>query len=135
MPDYFVLPDTVTRYYRQVRAARVFEEFAQHYIEQNPALRKKYEQNFEKFRKEFEVSAEMMKQFTAAVSKKNIPFNEAEYARDERYLKNAIKGNIARQIWGSKYERMIFAEEDNIVQEAIKLFPKAESLAKLGVAK
>lgn len=135
MPDYFVLPDTVTRYYRQVRAARVFEEFAQHYIEQNPAVRKKYEQNFEKFRKEFEVTAEVMKQFTAMASKKNIEFNEAEYARDERYLKNAIKGNIARQIWGSKYERMIFAEEDNIVQEAIKLFPKAEALAKVGTVK
>jgi carboxyl-terminal processing protease len=135
MPDYFVMPDTVTRYYRQVRAARVFEEFAQHYIEQNPTLRKKYEQNFEKFRKEFEVSADMMKQFIALATKKNIPFNEAEYSRDERYLKNAVKGNIARQIWGSKYERMIFAEEDNIVQEAIKLFPKAEALAKLGSVK
>ncbi|RFM22825.1 MAG: S41 family peptidase [Candidatus Thermochlorobacter aerophilum] len=135
MPDYLIMPDTVTRYYRQVRAARVFEEFAQHYIEQNPILRKKYEQNFEKFRKEFEVSGDMMKQFIALATKKNIPFNEAEYARDERYLKNAIKGNIARQIWGSKYERMIFAEEDNIVQEAIKLFPKAEALAKLGSVK
>ncbi|MDW8019925.1 MAG: hypothetical protein RMI34_07605, partial [Chloroherpetonaceae bacterium] len=59
----------------------------------------------------------------------------ADYNRDERYLKNAVKGNLARQIWGSKYERMIFADEDNIVQEAIKLFPKAEALAKLGTAK
>ncbi|MCS7014129.1 MAG: S41 family peptidase [Chloroherpetonaceae bacterium] len=135
MPDYFIWPDTVTRYYRQLRSARIFDEFAQHYIEQNPAFKKKYEHNFEKFRKEFEVSSEMMKQLIALAAKKNIPFVEADYNRDERYLKNAVKGNLARQIWGSKYERMIFADEDNIVQEAIKLFPKAEALAKLGTAK
>jgi carboxyl-terminal processing protease len=134
-PDYFVWTDTVTRYYRQVRSKLLFYEFAVDYINQNPSLRKKYESNSDKFRREFQVTPEMMKQFVAAATKKEIPYNEEEYKRDEKYLMNAVKGAIARQIWGGKAEVAVSLEEDNVLNEALKLFPKAESLAKMGSLK
>jgi carboxyl-terminal processing protease len=134
-PDYFVWTDTITRYYRQIRSKLLFYEFAVEYINQNPALRKKYDSNADRFRKEFQVSPELMKQFVAAATKKEIPYNDEEYKRDERYLMNAVKGAIARQIWGGKAEVAVSLEEDNVLNEALKLFPKAESLAKMGSLK
>lgn len=134
IPDYFVWSDTLTPYYRQLLAKQLFDEFALTYLDQNKAIKQKYE-NIDAFRKGFAVSEEMMRSFVALAAQKGVPYNDGDYKRDERRLKNAIKAAIARQMWGWKAQSSILILEDAVLKEAMSLFPKARTLANLTSAK
>lgn len=135
IPDYFVWNDTLTPYYREVALKQIFDEFALAFLTENKFVRAQYEKDFEKFRKEFQISDAMMKSLVTFATKKNIVYDGVAFKRDERYFRNMVKATLARQIWGWKYQTMILILEDKVLSEAIKLFPKANTLANLTAAK
>ncbi len=130
IPDYFCWNDTLTRYYREMLAKQVFDEFALTYLDQNKSLKQTYEK-IEDFRKNFVSSEAMMQSLIALAAKKNVPYNERDYKQDERYFKNMVKATLARQIWGWKAQASILILEDTVLKEALNLFPKAKTLANL----
>ncbi len=130
IPDYFCWNDTLTRYYRQMLAKQVFDEFALTYLDQNKSLKQTYEK-IEDFRKNFFPSESMMQALIALAEKKGVPYNERDYKQDERYFKNMVKATLARQLWGWKAQASILILEDSVLKEALNLFPKAKTLANL----
>lgn len=128
IPDYFCWSDTLTRYYRQMLAKQIFDEFALAYLDQNKSLKQTYEKA-EDFRKNFVVSEAMMQALIAFGAKKETPYNEQDYKQDERYFKNMVKATLARQIWGWKAQTSILILEDPVLKEALNLLPKAKTLA------
>ncbi|MCS6990201.1 MAG: S41 family peptidase [Chloroherpetonaceae bacterium] len=134
IPDYFVWSDTLSPYYRKMLAKQIFDEFALNYLDQNKTLKQKYE-SVETFRKKFEVTDEMTRSLIALAAKKDLPYSDGDYKKDERYFKNMIKATIARQIWGWKAQSSILVLEDAVLKEALALFPKAKTLANLTAAK
>ncbi len=130
IPDYFCWNDTLTRYYRQMLAKQLFDEFALTYLDQNKSLKQTYEK-VDDFRKNFTVSDVMMQALIALAEKKGVPYNEHDYKQDERYFKNMVKATLARQLWGWKAQTSILILEDTVLKEALNLFPKAKTLANL----
>lgn len=137
-PDYFVkqdAADTSNKYYRDLRLKNVFQEFATTYFNQNGASFKAKYTDLDKFRKDFSLTPELMKSFVDFAAKKGIAYTEAAYKNDERWIRMFLKMTIAGQVWSTKGRAAVLLEDDNMASEAVKLFPKAESLAKMGSLK
>ncbi len=130
IPDYFCWNDSLTRYYQQMLAKQIFEEFALHYLDEHKTLKQTYEK-LEDFRKNFVVSDSMMQSLMALAAKKGVPYDAQAYKQDERHFKNMVKAALARQIWGWKAQATILVLEDTVLKEALNLFPKARALANL----
>ncbi|NTW50146.1 MAG: S41 family peptidase, partial [Chlorobiales bacterium] len=132
MPDYIIEPDTVTIYSRQLRSKRVLEEVAMQYVtEHNGTLKAAYKENMARFRNEFAIDPNLIKKVIELGKSKGVPFNQNAYQKDEAYLKSVMKSKIARQIWGFKGEIAIMTGQDNVLNQALGLFQKADALAKI----
>lgn len=132
MPDYIIQPDSITPYSRQLRSKRALEEIAMQYIgEHNGQLKSAYKDDMSGFRDKFVIDQALMNRLIALGKAKGIPFDKNAYQKDEAYLKSALKGKIARQIWGFKGEIAVMTSQDNVLNQALGLFPKAITLAKL----
>jgi carboxyl-terminal processing protease len=131
-PDYVVKPDTITPLSVSIRRKNLFWEFTDTYLRgQGAALRTTYKDNFNTFRKTFEVSEELLKEFRTLAESKEIQWNDANYTTDKSYLKNMLKATIARSIFGNSGFYPIAYEDDKQIKKAVTLFPEAARIAKL----
>jgi len=106
---------------------RLFFETATAYVQKNPAIKKDYDH----FLKYFKVNNSLLSLLKKVARQKEVEFNEEEFNADQAFIKNRIKAEIARAVWGaSKYYQIILLY-DNQYLEALKLFPKAEENMRL----
>ena len=131
-PDYVVKPDTITPLSVSIRRKNLFWEFTDTYLRgQGTSLRTTYKDNFNTFRKGFEVSEELLKEFRTLAESKEIQWNDANYTTDKSYLKSMLKATIARSIFGNSGFYPIAYEDDKQIKKAVTLFPEAARIAKL----
>lgn len=101
MPDEFVPVDTtgITKYFRDLRAKNVLNQFVVDYVEHNrKALKKKYP-NEDAFIKKFEVTPAIMAEFTALAEKLGVEPNEEQLEQSREYIVGNIKGLIGRDLF------------------------------------
>lgn len=129
MPDYFVPLDTSynSEYFRKLVYNNVIREYAINYHENN--LNAFEQMSFKEFKKNFEITDQMMDELIAAGKAANIAFNQADYRKSESIIKTQLKASIARSEWGDKGYYPIMNETDEIYQEALTLFSEAQRLA------
>jgi carboxyl-terminal processing protease len=131
-PDYVVKPDTITPLSVSIRRKNLFWEFTDTYLRgQGSSLRTTYKDNFSTFRKGFEVSEELLKEFRTLAESKEIQWNDTNYTTDKSYLKSMLKATIARSIFGNSGFYPIAYEDDKQIKKAVTLFPEAARIAKL----
>ncbi|ACF14800.1 carboxyl-terminal protease [Chloroherpeton thalassium ATCC 35110] len=131
MPDYMVKVDTVTKYFRNLRNKRVFEEVALSFLAgNNEKVKTQYEGDMKKFRDEFQVTGDLLQKVIINGKKSGVLFDGKAYEKDKQQIKLAVKGRIARQIWGFKGEIAMTTQDDAILEEALTLFPKATLFSK-----
>lgn len=130
IPDYEVKSDTLTPYTRLLRKNRLFSEFAMKQLAtQGKHLRKTFKDNYLKFMKDYTIKSEDLKRFLTMANQNGIAFDERDYQKDKEVIKVIIKSKIARQLWGFKGEIAILTKIDNVLNQAVDLFPKAIQLA------
>jgi len=126
MPDYMVRPDTVTKYFRSLRKKRVFEDVAMSFLAgNNEKLKARYQNDIKAFKDDFVVTKTLLQKIKLKGAQAGVLFDANAYRKDKKHFESAVKGKIARQIWGFKGEIAVLTENDVILEEALKLFPKA----------
>jgi carboxyl-terminal processing protease len=127
MPDIFVALDTTTNssYLNKLFFTNTIREYSLNYYESNITSLSKYK--FEDFRKEFEVSNNMLKKLIELAEKNKISYNEIEFNRSKPFIKMFIKSQIARSLWDNKGFYPIFNESNEIFNEAVKVLEKGDN--------
>ncbi|MEQ8627633.1 S41 family peptidase [Ekhidna sp.] len=129
-PDYFVPLDTAqnTRYLNRLFNTNSLQEYTVLYAQEN--REELAEMGFETFRASFDVTDKMLKELVDVATDNGLKFNEKEFNRSKRLLKQLTKAYIARGIWDNEGFYPIFNEQDEIFQQAIQLMDEADQIAK-----
>lgn len=122
-PDRFVPLDTteITKYYRNIVAKGVLNQFIINYVEKN---RKEILKNFPsdiKFVNGFQVSDQMLDDLKALGDKEKIEFNEEQFKLSTPLFKVIIKAVIGRDIYENDTYFKVYNSYDPIFKEALRV--------------
>lgn len=122
-PDVFVPLDTadLTRYYRDVNAKGVINQFAIKYVDEHrKSLRKQFKTD-DDFIRGFDVSAQMLSELYAMADKEGVKLNEDQARQSEKLFKMVIKGLIGRDTYDQSTYFKVYNTYDPIFREAYDL--------------
>jgi carboxyl-terminal processing protease len=129
-PDYIIKMDTVTKFTMDLFRKNIPYTFAKKYIDDNgKSLREKYYKNFSDYYRNFAIDNNIIKELRKYSEEKSATWNDDQFKTDSEYLKNTIKGYIARYIWNREKMVQILNSADKQLLKAIELFPLAEKLS------
>lgn len=129
-PDYIIKQDTVTKFTMDLFRKNIPYTFAKKYIDENgKSLREKYYKNFSEYYRNFSIDDNIIKELKKFSEDKSATWSEDQFKTDSEYLRNTIKGYIARYIWNREKMVQILNSADKQLIKAIELFPLAEKLS------
>ncbi len=129
-PDYIVKYDTTSIMYRKILSKNLFFLFVDQYMQGEGAdLKDKYAADFPKFKKEFEVSDDLMDEFKEFVEGRDIEWVEKDFDYSKKTIQKILKGNIATSIWSRDKHMEIYYSDEKMVNKAKELFPEAVKIA------
>lgn len=129
MPDVFVPVDTTryTDYHRKIVASGLVNRIAMNYLDKNrETLTKKYPK-FATYKKNFEVSEEVMQELLALAKEEKIEFDEEEYGKSETLIKLQIKALIARDMYDMSEYFQIINDDNPSFQKALQILSEKDS--------
>jgi carboxyl-terminal processing protease len=128
MPDYFVPLDTTqnSAYFNRLFNANAPREFAFNYSTKNKERLEKM--GFESYRKDFDITDDMLNQLVDLGKRGGVKPMYGDLQMHKAAVKNYIKAEIARRIWGNDGYYPIVNENNEIFQQALKLFDKVPDL-------
>jgi len=123
MPDIFVPLDTTrfTDFHRKIVARGIVNKVCVQYIDKNRAELKKKYPTFEKFKKGYEVSDDMLSKLIAGAEKEKIKVDSAQYAISKPLIKIQLKALIARDLWEMNEYYQIMDADNESLQKAIEI--------------
>lgn len=129
MPDYFVPLDTSmnTTYFSKLVYGKAIREFTITYAEANAQILEAM--GLKGYKNNFMVSDEMLNELIQIGESADVKFNKKEFVTSKDLIRNRVKAQIARSVWGSEGFYSIYNESDEIFQKALKLFDEAKALA------
>lgn len=127
-PDVFVPLDTTnfTKYYRDVIAKGVLNQFVIKYVDENRKQIKKSYKNDTQFVNNFIVSDEMLQQMYEIAAKEGIEYNAEEAATSRPLFEMNVKGLIGRDIYDQPTYYKVFNQYDPIFKEALRIINSNE---------
>ncbi|RUA35793.1 MAG: peptidase S41, partial [Bacteroidetes bacterium] len=130
MPDYFVPLDTTqtSNYLNRLFLSNTLRQYTFSYYEKNQKMLENM--GMEGFIKNFQVTDKMLNELTSLAKTNNVEFNEEGFNKSKELIKLYSKAYIARNIWNNEGFYPIFNQQNEVFLEALKLFDRAESLAK-----
>jgi len=129
MPDYFVPLDTTynSPYLTDLIYNNVIREYTLNYFNEHRDVLENM--SLDDFSANFEVTESMLQDLVNLASQFDIPFNQDQYNKSRPMIRNRVKAYIARSAWNNKGWYKVANEMNEIFEEAIHLFDKAEHLA------
>jgi carboxyl-terminal processing protease len=130
MPDYFIPLDTTqnSHYLNELYATTTIYEYAFKYAERN---KKELERKgFDAFFTSFTVTDGMLDDLAKLGQKKKLKPDYEELRTKKRLFQIHVKAQIARKIWGNDGLYPIMNENNEIFQQALKLFDRIPELNK-----
>ena len=127
-PDRFVPLDTTdyTRYYRDVMAKGIINQYAIQYVDNNREnVRKKFKTD-EDFVRGFSVDSAMLEELFARAEKEGVARNEEEARQSEPLFKMLLKGLIGRDIYDQPTYFKVYNKYDPIFREAYRIISTEE---------
>lgn len=128
MPDYFVPLDTSTNssYFNRLFNANVLREFAFNYAQNHE--RELNQMGYAKYRSSFVITDAMLDQVVEMGKRANVTPRPAELKQKKHIFQVYLKAEIARRIWKSEGFFPIINEDNEVLQQAIKLFDRIPEL-------
>ncbi|MDR0348869.1 MAG: S41 family peptidase [Tannerella sp.] len=129
MPDVFIPFDSTryTNYHRKVAGLGLVNRIAMNYLDQNRKnLSKKYP-NVDIFKNKFDITDEMLEELIKLAEEEKIEFNEEQYNKSKDFISLQIKALIARDLFDMNEYFVIINDENESVQEAIRIINHPES--------
>jgi carboxyl-terminal processing protease len=122
MPDYFVPLDTghSSKYFNELFAANTVREFAFTYAEENKQRLEKM--GFESYKGKFQIDDGILSQLVALGQKENVKAEPKDLVRNKAIFQIYLKAEIARRVWGNPSFYPIFNQDNEVLQQAVKLF-------------
>jgi carboxyl-terminal processing protease len=118
MPDIFIPLDTVgsSWYYTELRYSAAFQNFAFDYVANK---RSKWSSAIA-FKKQFQVDEKLLNEFLAYATKfEKIAPNPTDLKTSKQLIKQALKAEIARQIWTEQGYYLLISDYDKEIQKAL----------------
>lgn len=121
MPDIFVPLDTTggSDYYGQVARRGILNEFSILYLDKNRKKLKRRFNSLDDFIENFDASTEVLPAFIEHASKEGVEENKEEIQKSSLWLDNALKGLIARGVWGAGSYSKVNNQTDEAYLKAI----------------
>lgn len=130
MPDYFVALDTAANsdYLNKLFYSNSLRQYTFSYHEENKKLLENM--GMEAYMKNFQVTDEMLNNLVALAKSNEVKFDSAQFEKSKDLIKIYTKAYIARNEWNNEGFYPIINQQNEIFKEALKLFDRAETLAK-----
>ena len=130
MPDYFVPIDTSLNspYLRSLYIKNLFREYTLNYTKEHEKQLKNM--SLDKFKKNFNITGDMVKGFIQLAELSGVPYNEAEFNTSKSIIVSNMKAQIGRRMWGEEGYYPVINKHDEILMQAIQFFDKAEELSR-----
>lgn len=128
MPDYFVPLDTTqnSNYLNELYISNSIQEYTFNYADQKKDELTKM--GYDKFYSSFAVTDEMLNKLVKVGEQNHVKADYKDMARHKKDFQINVKSQIARRIWGNQGFYPIFNENNEILQQAIKLFDRIPDL-------
>ncbi|MDE6338173.1 MAG: S41 family peptidase [Muribaculaceae bacterium] len=122
-PDKFVPLDTTdyTKYYRDVTAKGVINQYAINYVDTHRKEIKKQYKNDDDFVKGFVVTPDMLNEIYERAKTEGVDFNEEQARQSEPLFKMILKGLIGRDVYDQPTYFKVYNEYDPIFKEAYRI--------------
>jgi len=129
-PDVRIVPgDGPNEVQGKLEASRLFFEFANEYATRH------FSPNtweFSKFLHSWQLPESAMGDFEAkALASPVVKVTKEDLEANRTYIKDAIKREVAGNLWGSTERYRVYLETDDTVSRALQHFPEAEMMAKI----
>lgn len=123
MPDRFVPFDTTqyTKYYRSLVAKGVINTFSVNYVDKNRKQLKRQYKTEKDFCSRFSVSDDMVEELTQLGLREKVEINKEELKTSAPLIRRVLKSMIARDLWTMDAYFRVYNEENDIVQEALRI--------------
>jgi len=108
----------------KISQKRIFFELAAKYAQKHHHL----ENSFSSFLNDYQVNEDLIQEFFQTVLEKEIAITPYDLEKNKKYIKNRLKAEIARSLWGNDKYYIVLLKNDNQYQAAMKLFPYAEKI-------
>lgn len=130
VPDHTLSNDTITSYYAKLFSKGVFRDFSNEYLEKNgPSLREQYKSKFRDFAVGFSISDDDWRRILEMGIQKGLPVEEAMAQTDKDDMKNLIKGEVARFLYGSLEAAQVRLMNDHMILQAVQFFDDARKFS------
>lgn len=128
MPDYFVPLDTTQNslYFNRLFNVNAPREFAFNYAQKHKERLEKM--GFEKYRTSFQIDDTMMNDLVDLGRRGKVNPMPGDLKAHRASIENYLKAEIARRVWGNEGYYPILNENNEILQQAIKMFDKLPEL-------
>ncbi len=122
MPDYFVPLDTAhsSKYFNELFAANTVREFAFNYAEENKSVLEKM--GFENYKQKFQIDETILSKLVSLGQKEGVKPEPKDLVRNKTIFQIYLKAEIARRVWGNQSFYPIFNQDNEVLQQAVKLF-------------
>ncbi|HMJ69097.1 MAG TPA: S41 family peptidase [Cyclobacteriaceae bacterium] len=128
MPDYFVPLDTTQNsvYFNKLFNVNAPRELAFKYAQKNKERLEKM--GFEKYRDDFKVDDGLLNELVELGKRGNVASMPRDLQAHKAVISNYLKAEIARRVWGNEGYYPILNENNEILQQAIKMFDRVPEL-------
>lgn len=130
MPDYFIPLDTTqnSHYLNELYATTTIYEYAFKYADKNK--KELEDKGFDAFFTKFSVTDAMLNDLVKLGQQKKLKPDFEELRTKKRLFQIHVKAQIARKVWGNDGLYPIMNENNEIFQQAVKLFDRIPELNK-----
>ncbi len=128
MPDYFVPLDTSSNstYLNKLFISNSIQEFTFKYVNENKQMLE--EMDYKDYFNNFQVSQKMRNELASIGKANGVKPDMEDMQKNKALFDLHMRAQIARQIWNNEGFYPIFNQTNEVLQQAVKLFDKAEKL-------
>lgn len=123
MPDVFIPFDSTryTDYHRKIAALGLINRVSMNYLDKNRKELSKRYPKINVYKREFEITDDMMQELIKLAEGEKIDFNEEQYNKSKSLISLQIKALIARDLFDMNEYFQIINDENESLKEALRI--------------
>lgn len=106
---------------------RIYFDYASHYVATH---KMEPSEDFGTFLRNFDIEGTEWNAFTRFLGSREVEYDADSLAVHADQVKRSLKSEIARNLWGENARYHVLIEADPVLQEAIRLLPEAQLMAR-----